>query len=190
MALEHLNLDQLRLVEEIARREAAAVAAREATVIAKETADRRLRKYVRSATAGFLIVLAGAGYGLHTVDQDARTRDKAQVARQQALIVRQQARLDAAVGGSCKRVNVLRAQSNLSDGVSFVVLTMGGDGRFSKEAQQLRVTPLTDCRRAVRTPAFYRTPTAGPLGDPKTGKLRPKVARILRDSAAYLKSVS
>lgn len=108
--------------------------------------------------------------------------------------------------GSCNRVNVLRAQSNLSDTVSFNILSLSGrrehalvklDSTAAKEhrqsaeglfdqARSLTVTGITNCEEAVDHPAAYRPPIATPLGVPETGKLSPGVAKILADSKKLL----
>lgn len=110
--------------------------------------------------------------------------------------------------GSCERVNILRAQSNGSDLVSFKILSLSGqredtlakattgavaqthrdsrDGLWA-QAKNLRVTKITDCSRAVDDPANYKTPVAGPIGNPKTGELSPGVKRVIDTSIAYLK---
>lgn len=110
--------------------------------------------------------------------------------------------------GSCDRVNVLRAQSNGSDLVSFRILSLSGQREASLaegskdseskthsdsakalfgQAKLLTVTQLTDCERAVDHPKSYDTPIAGPIGDPATGELNQGVKRALDASAALLK---
>lgn len=117
--------------------------------------------------------------------------------------------LRAGLQGSCERVNVLRAQSNGSDLVSFKILSISGQresalaktttGVESKthrisafglwdQATHLRVTKLTDCRHAVDDPAHYKTPVAGPIGDPHTGELSPGVKKVVDASNVYLKN--
>jgi uncharacterized protein HemX len=138
-----------------------------------------LSAWLRGAAVAFALAIGGTGYAVHEVD---RASHKADVQAQQ--------RLDQAVWGSCRRLNILRAQSNLSDAVSFRVLTQAAGGRFRHFASNLRVTPVTNCEQAVKNPSTYRAPVATPIGDTTTGKLRPEVVRILRDSVAYLKAVN
>jgi hypothetical protein len=108
---------------------------------------------------------------------------------------------------SCNRVNALRAQSNLSDSVSFNILSGAAQREFvlaklSKgkrmrvhrrsglefvhEARKLKVTSPTNCNLAVNHPRDYRYPIPHALGDPLTGKLNPDTLPILRASAALI----
>jgi hypothetical protein len=112
--------------------------------------------------------------------------------------------------GSCSRVNVLRAQSNGSDLVSFRILSISAQREailakkdkanaathsksakgLASEAQRLTVTRLTDCEEAVNDPDHYSTPVAGPIGDPKTGELSEGVKQTLIDSEKLLRKES
>lgn len=162
--------------------------------IADECASMKLRRYTVRALIGFAILVAG-GATATVVTNDQRS-DADRVT---------QTRINRAVRGSCRRVNVLRAQSNLSDKVSYSILVTAGGretklakigpqaelhrrsaDQFFSEATNLRVTPLTDCEKAVDHPQDYRTPSAGPIGDPRAGTIDPLVASIIEDSKRLL----
>ena len=148
-------------------------------------AGSRARRYVISALIGYMILTGGVVVAGN--DADNRIHD--------GLI------------NACERVNVLRAQSNISDGVSFNTLTAEGkrarqlatapttDGqkipratyrryarRFEANAGRLTVTALTDCEGALKDPKRYNYPLARRLGDVKTGKLDPQARKILDES--------
>jgi hypothetical protein len=147
---------------------------------------RELRKYVRGATIGFLVMLSSVGYALSTKPDYGTLR--------------------SGLVSSCNRVNVLRAQSNLSDTVSFKILASAtqreralvkGDPENAKihrrnavelgaQLEQLAITKLTDCGPAVNDPNHYVYPIAVPIGDPDTGKLKPGVEKIVAQSRARL----
>jgi hypothetical protein len=110
-------------------------------------------------------------------------------------------RIETGLLTTCKRVNYLRAQSNTSDYVQFRTLTsavkrelalakLGKDvdvhrlsaREFIKQAADLTVTPLTNCRRAVEHPRTYSLPVAGPIGNPRTGIIQLEVDRIIEQS--------
>lgn len=148
-----------------------------------------LRRYTSRALIGFLVLFAAALFGFHDVNKRAVEAERQAVARDH-LVLR---RIDTAVFGSCRRVNILRAQSNLSDSVSFVVLANAGQAAekngntevakiYFMEASKLTVTPLTNCNTAVKTPTIYQLPKPGPIGDPKTGNLSPETDKIVRES--------
>lgn len=147
---------------------------------------RGLRRWAFGATITYVVVLAAVAWGLKD-GQDS---------------------LREGLQGSCERVNVLRSQSNGSDLVSFKILSLSGqrESALAKtgpkseakthrdsatglwaQATHLRVTKITDCVHAVDDPAHYKTPVAGPIGDPKTGELYSGVKQVLKDSHAYLK---
>lgn len=157
-------------------------------LIAAETergASKALRGYVRRATAGFLILLIGlvfAGRGYVGALHDGLV-------------------------GSCDRVNVLRAQSNSSDLVSFHILSISAqrEAALAKadnagtqsahkrsatllfdQAGKLTVTGLTDCEKAVGDPSHYAAPVANPIGDPTKNKLNDGVRQIEVDSQRLL----
>lgn len=161
--------------------------------IANECASAKLRRYTVRALVGFALLIGGGVIATKITNNQRAAADHAT-----------QTRIDKAVQGSCRRVNVLRAQSNLSDAVSYSILvaaaereqSLAADGmpdvhrqsahQFRVQATRLRVTPLTNCAKAVRRPAFYRTPSAGPIGDPHEIAINPKVERILDDSERLL----
>jgi len=118
-------------------------------------------------------------------------------------------RLNAASTGICNRLNDARAQSNVSDAVSFGILTSSAqreralartksaDDRdpeihtrsaraLEAQAKRLTVIPLTDCSEAIQDPQGYRNPTAGPIGDVRTGEINPQSARIIEQSERRL----
>jgi hypothetical protein len=105
--------------------------------------------------------------------------------------------------GSCNRVNVLRAQSNLSDTVSWKILSDAGQRELSlavtdvpetrkahvksaatllEQASTLTATGMTDCAQAVEDPLGYKQPLARPIGDPRTGKVSPRAQAVLDSS--------
>lgn len=120
-----------------------------------------------------------------------------------------QIRLHDGLVGSCVRVNVLRAQSNLSDAVEFNVLSATVKRELilkktahipqtrqahnlsvkliAAQANKINLTELTDCNQAVNHPDSYKAPVAGPLGNVKTGKLNPETAGILQRSQVYIR---
>lgn len=118
-------------------------------------------------------------------------------------------RLHDGLAGSCHRVNVLRAQSNASDYVSFKILSLSGQreaalAKTSKspavahvhnksaqglwdQARNLTVTQMTDCEQAIEHPDSYKTPVAGPIGSPESGTTYPSVQKVLDQSRQYLR---
>lgn len=96
---------------------------------------------------------------------------------------------------TCERVNLLRAQSNLSDNVIFEILSISAQQQaklakaepktreihqkaadlLASEAKKVTVTALTDCDRAIGDPLRYRLSLPRPIGDPMTGELYPEV---------------
>lgn len=141
----------------------------------RRAANHALRRYAIGATLAFLLLLGGISLA-----------GKAWLSE-----------LESGLKGSCDRVNVLRAQSNLSDTVSFMVLSdatkearrVGREEKadsFALQAGSLTVTELTDCDVAVGNPEDYVTPIAGPIGDPGTGKLSPGVKEIIDASARLI----
>lgn len=149
--------------------------------IACESAADVLRRYSAAALVGFLVLVAGLAYA---ISQTADIDD-----------------LDARTVSTCERINILRAQSNVSDAVSFTVISQDASrvlavaasrgpeyerilrdsaASLRTQAKRLTVTPLTDCNDA-RSPRF-RYPLSGPIGDPQTGELFPGVKEIVRQS--------
>jgi hypothetical protein len=151
------------------------------------------RRQLRSSLVGFLILLLGVlGYSIAAQNALENSTHKAQ------------SNLIAGLTQSCKRVNILRAQSNNSDYVVWDILTASAKRErylqrtdlpiaarpvhaqsarvFETAAARLTVTPLTNCDKAVRVPNSYAFPTAGPLGNVKTGELKPEVVQVLRQS--------
>lgn len=111
---------------------------------------------------------------------------------------------------SCERVNVLRAQSNLSNSVSFTVLsnaaireirlarTVPKTSKFYKihiksadglvqASRRLFITDLTDCTLAIKDGVKYPFHASEPIGDARTGRLFKASDKILADSQTYLK---
>ena len=153
---------------------------------------RATRRTMRSALVGFLILLVGVlGYSIAA--QDALDSKFTQANKTTA----------AGLTQSCKRVNILRAQSNLSDYVIWDILTASARRErflakndvpgnkdahltsavvFEQNAGKLTVTALTNCAKAVRVPDSYPYPEAGPLGDVKSGELTDNVQKIIEDS--------
>lgn len=117
-------------------------------------------------------------------------------------------KLREGLASSCQRVNILRAQSNLSDNVSWTILSASAAREkklaatepqnrkthkssyhiLSKQASNLTITPITDCDKAVNEPKSYVVPKAHSIGDKKTLKQRPEVAKILSESKALLRA--
>jgi hypothetical protein len=103
---------------------------------------------------------------------------------------------------SCERVNVLRAQSNISDlamwrnfsaavqrerrlskpGMPDADTHRRSANEISRNAQDITVTALTNCGLAIDNPARYETQLAGPIGDLSTGREFPEVRSIEEDS--------
>lgn len=143
-------------------------------LIGEETARasrRVLRQYVRRATAAFLAVIVGlsfAGYAYLETLKDG-------------------------LENSCARVQIVRAQSNVSDSVSWTVLTAQATAadseRFRGEADKLTITALTDCKAAVDNPGDYKFPVASPIGDTETGQMYGDSAQIISASEALLAAV-
>jgi hypothetical protein len=149
--------------------------------------NRTLRRF--APLLAFLILSCATAYGINTI-YNASVEN-----------------LREGLRGSCQRVNILRAQSNVTDVVSFRILSISGKREFelakraSGNVQSLReesanllfgqaavltITDLTDCERAIRDPDNYYHPTANPIGNPNTGNLTPVSERILRDSQNLL----
>ena len=156
--------------------------------------ERAVRRYVRAATVGFLILAAGIGISLSTKSDGAETAQLAQ-------------RLETASYAFCRRLNSEAAKTNLSDSVSFKILSLSSrretalaEGQRSSpeiharasrlmaaEGRKLGVTPLTDCDAAVGDPVGYVNPEVGPIGNPATGEIHDDAQKILDESRAYLK---
>ncbi len=115
--------------------------------------------------------------------------------------------LRAGLRSSCERVNVLRAQSNLSDYVQWQTVANGAarersliktDTQKNREAHMnsaasleeqagnLTVTGLTDCDEAVDSADSYVIPTANPIGDSRNIEVYPQIERIIDESRGLL----
>lgn len=144
------------------------------------------RTYIRGAVLAFVLLTTAIGYALTTKPDVGALR--------------------AGDIGACNGVNTLRAQSNISNFVSFRILSLSAqreDALGKKhepgaklhadsatllftEAKKPAITALTDCAKAVDNPRKYKFPTAGPIGDPMTGEPTKKSAQILADSQRLL----
>ncbi len=144
------------------------------------------RTYIRGAVLAFVLLTVAIGYALTTKPDVGALR--------------------AGDIGACNGVNTLRAQSNISNFVSFRILSLSAQREFAlgkkgdseaklhaksakllfSEAKKPAITALTDCKQAVDNPRKYHFPTAGPIGDPMTGKPTERSARILTDSQRLL----
>lgn len=151
-------------------------------------AHRAVQRYIKGALIGFAILAGGTGYALST---KADTN-----------------RLETASYSFCDRLNRERAKTNLSDSVSFNILSLSSrrelalakedpstrsihaksSRALAKEARRLGVTPLTNCTDAVGNPANYINPQVGPIGKPLTGEVPAEVRAILTESQKYLKT--
>jgi hypothetical protein len=154
----------------------------------RRAANESLRRFRNQALIAFVVLLGGLAFA-----------GKAWIGE-----------LQDGLRGSCDRVNVLRAQSNLSDSVSFNILSSSGirekalakssptkgerkthndsaEALF-READKLTVTVLTNCERAVDEADKYKTPVAGPIGEPRTGEFTEGVQHVLDDSIDYLRT--
>lgn len=161
----------------------------------RRAANHVLHKYTRGAVIGFLILICTTAI-LFALANNQRTdlrRATTKVERDAATIDN----LRQALNLACERVNVVRAQSNLSNSVSFDILSgairrPGVDPQIVKsypaEVTKLKVTKLTDCVRAVDTfpRSHYRYPRPVLIGNPVTGKIAPGVPAILRQSIRRL----
>lgn len=145
------------------------------------------RRYVRGSMAAFVVMLASVGYVLSTKPDTGALR--------------------AGLVSSCERVNILRAQSNISDSVSFEILSLSGkreaalgkpgkpDAKLHKDsatllfgqADKLTITGLTNCKLAVDSARTYKFPVASPIGVPETGDKMPMVDEIIEDSRRLLR---
>jgi hypothetical protein len=158
---------------------------------ARKSATGVLRRYVRAALIGYAVLFAGMGYAIH---DNINASD-----------------LRAGLISSCERVNILRAQSNTSDAVSFRILSISAQREhtlsqsdvaatrrthsrsfklLAEQAGQLTLTGLTDCSEAVDHAKNYNFPTAHPVGDPLSGKLSQTTKEIITASRQVLQRVS
>lgn len=152
----------------------------------RRAAGRAVRKWARGAVVGFLILCVGSGVA---ISRTAGIDD-----------------LNARSHQVCERLNIVRAQSNVSDSVSFNILSQSARREdvladldtnrgihresattLAREAGRLTVTDLTDCDAAQHPDYDY--PVAGPVGDPTTGELNVGVATIVAESEALLRRV-
>lgn len=109
---------------------------------------------------------------------------------------------------SCERVNILRAQSNLSDTVSWSVLSSAAEREqalikkdpdaapahrksadaLSNQSNGLTVTGMTDCKAAVSRPRTYNIPQAIYIDDLYTpeAKVSPEAQKVINASRKTL----
>lgn len=152
----------------------------------ERAAKRALRRYVRRSAAGFVVVIVGLAFAGNAYLHE----------------------LEHGLTRTCERVNLLRAQSNTSDAVSFQILSISAQREaklaktepinrkthkqsadvLAQQALNLTVTGFTDCEQAVGAPDSYAQPIANPIGEPTTGKLNTGVSTILRRSHALLEA--
>jgi hypothetical protein len=169
-----------------------------------EAARAEVRRYRNRSVIGFLVLLLGVGFAVRS---NSHTAHEAQAAAREAVSTKT---LLASNANECARVNILRAQSNISNDVSFVILSSAAKRElalakadrpdravhaqsahaFIQNAERLKVTALTDCDHAVNRPVGFSFPLAGPIGDPRTGKQAPGVKEILRASDALVSAHS
>lgn len=155
----------------------------------------------RPALIGFLILAVGLAFAFSaasTADKNANIALKRDVKREVAV-------------NSCQRVNLLRAQSNVSNDVSWTVLSVstqrelalaqkGSQQRsihkrsamlLDRQAHRLDVTPLTDCAKAVAVdrshPYFF--PGAHEIGNPATGVKDTEAQRTVHASEHFIASI-
>lgn len=166
-----------------------------ARIYARHEADSRLKRYMRSSLAGFVVLAAGLALAIHG------NAEVAHEAKQASAAAATTKSLKSAAFSECKRVNILRAQSNVSNDVSFVILSASAQRELTlakkppssavhrrsglvlaSQAARLKVTRLTDCARAVNQATDYKFPLAGPIGDALTGKQHKGVKDILVES--------
>jgi hypothetical protein len=160
--------------------------------VAHRAARDAVKTYSRGAVVGFLLLFGGVGYAIHG-KTDGPT-------------------LKAGLDNACQRVNILRAQSNVSDLVSFNILALSARREMelaeapaaaeagtrsihkrsaallAAEANKLTITGLTNCPLAVNRPKTYRFPIANPVGDANTGQTTAKVRTIISDSRELLRT--
>lgn len=155
----------------------------------ERAARKALKGYVKGALVGFALLAGGMGVAIHqTAGIDT---------------------LDARSSNACERLNIVQAQSNVSNTVSFVILSNSGQreaalaaqssikkagtakihstsaaGLFA-QADRLAVTDLTDCGLAAGK--FYAYPLAGPIGQPRTGDLTKGVKQIVWKSERIIR---
>ena len=142
---------------------------------------RRVKGYdscMNRTLLAYLIAFVGGLLGMYVY-----TTDKTAAAREGLI-------------ASCERVNTLRAQSNITDlsvwrNFSAAVqretkLAKGPDGELhqksadeiAKNAEDIAVTPLTNCSQAVDHPTTYKPPRAGKIGNVRTGRQTLRVEGI------------
>lgn len=115
-------------------------------------------------------------------------------------------RQQAGLVGSCERVNVLRAQSNITDIAVWRAFSSAAQretrlirtdpenrSAHRRSAQTIRqtagdmtATALTNCDRAVNDPDNYTPPGATRIGDVLAGQEQPAIAVIEKQSRARL----
>ncbi len=140
------------------------------------------RRYVWGCVVAFVVILLSAGYVLST-KADINSLGYVAIA-------------------NCDRVNILRAQSNLNDLVSFNILSAAAQGevaeikrdprnaaihratadRYTEEANTLTFAALTDCPRAIKSPNTAEGQITAQIGNAKTGEIRPDIRVIIRAS--------
>lgn len=151
---------------------------------------RDFRRYIVGALIGYLLLASGVGVALHDT-----AAQKADVALVRSGLVQ-----------TCERVQVLRAQSNVSDSIVYTILSTSAkrelalakadpqnrsthltSGRtLATQAARTTVTPLTDCKQAVGNPRHYVYPVAESLGDPDTGAITPEARKVVALSEKYI----
>lgn len=168
---------------------------------ARHEARQAVRRYRNRSLAGFLVLLLGIGFAVHSNGVTAHRADEASKEAASVGALR-----DASVS-ECQRVNILRAQSNISNDVSFEILSSAAQREaaltkathgseqaihrasalsFVTNAGRLKVTQLTNCVLATHDAASYQFPFAGPIGNPRTGHHAPGIEKILRASDALV----
>lgn len=189
-----LTQAQLDWVTEQTQRAAEKAATQAAVDAAHYTVRRAARGYILLV---IVLVLVSGLYTRHAANTERE-------GRRQAVAL-----TTNAATGSCNRVNLLRAQSNLSDTVIFKILSESGrrerrlgqtDERATRpahrksaevltgEARKVTITDLTNCKKAVQDPLGYDPPQASPLGDASTGELSETVKRVVRRSERLLRA--
>lgn len=103
---------------------------------------------------------------------------------------------------SCQRVNILRAQSNLSDAVTWTILASAAKREQSliykdkdaaeehknsaqsltNQTDNLTVTGMTDCKSAIERPRTYNVPKAVRIGNVRTIEISPEARKIIKAS--------
>lgn len=93
------------------------------------------------------------------------------------------AKLEQAQLTICARLNIVRAQSNITDLATWRVLSLTVQRnpkakRLVQYADDMTVIRLTDCQAAVKRPGKIPAALPQTIGDARTGKLLPTTQRI------------